>query len=507
MSDRFPPDSDQDETPLAPDLARLHTLLLREGERWRHDEPSTARLERHVQALAQRGTAARHNGHAYTHDRDDSMLADRNPVHQLPAPHDVPARRGARSRWRGLLPAAAAVLLVALAGAIFALFGPGHAGPGRATTHLATATATPAITRVTAVRPAQTRLPLPANGYLSGISFSSAHDGWAVGGLDGPASAGRHTVMIHFHDGVWTASSDTIPNASLYDVSMDSADDGWAVGTTTDPQSRMIGGGTDFLLHYTSGHWQRVDPPALQPAGFLEAGTIRAFRMLSPDFGYLAAFVDMAGPDSNTVDTRLLLLAYQHGTWTSIPNTIEANGSAAMVSPSEGWVTSETADGTSVFYHYLNGVWTKTATYPGLLYTMQVVAPRDIWAAGVTCVTKTQCQPAVYHFDGVSWAPVPAPVVAGLDWTNLGWVALTADTAGDMWYSVIDSGLTRQYDFLAYSHGAWSSIDLPVNDYGVLALTTDGNGGTWAIVHGSAPQFDVTVLYSSGTTWSVYGHS
>ena len=505
MSERFPSDSDQEEMSLPPNLARLHDVLLREGERWRHDEPSTTRLERHVQELARHGAAERHNRHGYIPDREDIMLAERNPVHQLPAAHGGPAGRGALSRWRGLLPVAAAVLLVALAGSIFALFGRGHAGPGRVTTRRATAT--PGLTHITAVRPAQMRLPLPANGYLNGISFSSAHDGWAVGGLDGPASAGRHTVMIHFHDGVWTASSDTIPNASLYEVSMDSADDGWAAGTTTDPQSRMIGGGTDFLLHYTSGHWQRVDPPALQPTGFLGSGSISAIRMFSPDFGYLTAFVAVAGPSTNTVSTHMLLLVYQHGTWTSILNSLVANGSAAMISPSEGWMTTETAGGTSVFYHYLNGVWTKTATYPGLLYTMQVVAPRDIWAAGVTCVTKTQCQPAVYHFDGVSWAPVPAPVVAGLDWTNLGWVALTADTAGDMWYSVIDSGLTRQYDFLAYSHGAWSSIDLPVNDYGVLALTTDGNGGTWAIVHSTNPRFDVTVVYTSGGAWSVYGHS
>lgn len=518
MSDRFPSDSDQDETPLAPGLARLHARLLREGERWRQDEPSTARLERHVQALAQRGTAERHNGHGNSHNREGSMLAERNPVHQLPAPYDAPARQGTRSRRRGLLPVAAAVLLVALAGSIFALFGPGRARHGNRTTATATATAV----RVTAVRPAHLLLPMPANGFLFDISFSSAHDGWAVGGtfdrfVDGQDFSNSRPVLLHYHDGVWTASSDIIiPNAAITNVSMVSADDGWAVGVIyKHPNSNAVS--MPFLLHYTGGHWQRVDPPALTPPGYLGTFAGYAIHMLSPDFGYITGEINVMPPGANTADIRFQLLVYQNGTWSSIPNTFDVSAGigVAMVSPNEGWATSGVIGSPSVFYHYLDGVWTKTTTYQGLAYTMHVVTARNIWATGMVCTTLgQQCKPLVYHYDGASWSPVTTPATQGWDWTNSGAVAITADAAGDVWVSLSSTDFSqktgpwqfREYLY-TYAHGIWALTSLPVTDAAVVALTTDGNGGTWAFVQGGPPSFTNYVLYTPNTTWSVYGHS
>ncbi|HEY7832382.1 MAG TPA: hypothetical protein VIG30_02350 [Ktedonobacterales bacterium] len=485
------------------DLAALHELLLRDGRRWRQSEPSTARLERHVQALAQLGAVT---------PKEGAMLAERNPTQVSVARRDAPPlSTRARSRWRGLLPAAAAVLLVALAGSLFAWFGAHHAGPVGVTTHSATPTATTAITRVTAVRPQQTHLPLPANGYLTDISFSSAHDGWAVGGIRVPDQPS--TVLIHYHDGVWTASSDTIPNAYLSSVSMISVDDGWAVGLTESTPT-SITNSKSFLLHYTGGQWQRVDLPTLTN---VMPESLPTIHMVSSSFGYLSGTVIVPEPDSSALGTHPLILIYQNGTWTAIPNTFAYGNGAVMVSPSEGWVAAGDGGGASTIYHYLNGVWTQTVTASGFYWTLTLVGPRDIWAASLNCVAPAPglCTPVVYHYDGISWSPASAPVIPGFDMGYLGAtrVALTADAADEVWYSLATlenvpppGGQWRYQDNLyAFRLGAWTRESLPIADGEVVQMTTDGNGGTWAIMR--SPLVGDAVLYTSGTTWSVYGQS
>lgn len=489
----------RDEAPMAPDLVALHEHLLAEGERWRRDDLSTARLEQHLQALARRDANQRSTGVVMLADRDTAVPAWRMPP-------VVPLWRPALPLWSGWLPVAAAVLLVGLAASIFTYIGTHRAEPGRLT-HVAT----PGITRVRAIQPGDTHLPLPSNVAIFDISFSSAYDGWAVGTTVSIPHAEGHTVLIHYHDGVWTASSDTIPYAYLTGVAMVSEDDGWAVGST-DGSPVDGAGAVAILLHYTGGHWQRVDLPALADKAPVK------IHMRSATFGYITGRQDTAHQGTSAWS---LLLIYQNGAWTPFPNsfhTYDTGDGAVMVSPNEGWVIS-TAFGPDSLYHYDNSTWTRAASLPRLGDAVTAVAPNDIWAAGVTCTQAYLCQPSISHYDGVSWTPVSGPETPGFEEIDFPNVTLTADAGGTVWCAVNTfvwgSGIVNEHvahdhtALYAYSHGIWTAQQLSVPGK-VAAMTTDGNGGTWAVVEADAAPalpLGINILYTSGNGWSIYGHS
>jgi hypothetical protein len=122
--------------------------------------------------------------------------------------------------------------------------------------------------------------------------------------------------------------------------------------------------------------------------------------------------------------------------------------------------------------------------------------------------------PVMHHYDGVSWSPVSAPVIQAIDQSTFPGVISTADAAGNVWFSLSlmvnatpPNGEWRwRDDLFAYSHGTWTQESLPIADGEVTQLTTDGNGGAWAIVTARNP-LGTAILYTPGTTWSVYGQS
>ncbi|HEX9036058.1 MAG TPA: hypothetical protein VF808_03620 [Ktedonobacterales bacterium] len=180
----------------------------------------------------------------------------------LTAPDLRPAsNQRPQSRWSGPLALVATILLVAMAASLFALLRTGAAGTGSG--HASPrATPTPAFMRIIAPKPVDTKLPINRGEYLQGISFSSALDGWAVGGVIVPdqvnaANVSTHAVFIHYHDGVWSVAPDSFPNLSLNDVSMVSESEGWAVGQLdVQPNATTPGGNYTgaVLLHYSGGH-------------------------------------------------------------------------------------------------------------------------------------------------------------------------------------------------------------------------------------------------------------
>jgi hypothetical protein len=97
--------------------------------------------------------------------------------------------------------------------------------------------------------------------YLNAVHFTSADEGWAVGRDYGNATAGNATaVLLHYHNGSWTSVTPPAFDGEwiLTAVHFTSADEGWAVGGTG-------------LLHYHNGSWTSVTPPAVSGEWFLTA--------------------------------------------------------------------------------------------------------------------------------------------------------------------------------------------------------------------------------------------
>lgn len=455
------------------------------------------------------------------------MLTEREPSYGTPTPD--PAPRRSRSRWRGPLAAVATVLLVAMAASVFAFMSARSAGTGNGK-HAAKATRTPGVTRVAAIQPPNTFLPMPANAYLTDISLSSAHDGWAVGGiinstlppLPGQPAIAAQGVLVHYHDGIWMSARDSFPNISLDGVSMLSASDGWAVGRVGNAS------GTDrytgaVLLHFTGGHWRMVSAPAL-------ANTHpRVIRMLSPDFGYITGEMDVANADKS-IDQFEFVAVYQNGEWKTIRVPF-ANAPVAafttqtvMVSPSEGW-TSAVEDLTkpggvqnqrATIYHYLNGVWTKSLTIEGWVTSLNAASPSDVWALAVQCVNCTEPMPRIEHYNGSIWERVNPPSqsdfskIPGFGAGKLAEQSIFDGAGSGVWVRYTAQGTAKPTSqstaMWEYINGGWRLMSQPIIGSEVMALAADSNGGLWAITLTGSP-FTTLVLYSQGKDWKVYGRS
>lgn len=530
MSDQEPTRPGQDDAALAPELARLDALLLAEGQRWRRTEPSTAGLERHVRALVQAGGPGLRS--------EDSMLTNRTMPDDRPTPRPLPTRPP--SRWRGPLALVATIMLVALAASVFAVLKNGGTGAHPTGKH---ATPTPALVRLPAPLPKDVNLPLTRNEYLQGISFSSALDGWAVGGVIVPQQANAapvttHAVLIHYHNGVWSSPADSFPTISLDDVSMLSQSDGWAVGQVDDTSTTTVQ--TDYytgavLLHFTGSHWRVVSTPALAT---LHPNTI---HMFNPDAGYVTGVVNVPSATAKgSVEQHVALAVYQNGAWTLITTPFSfPNSQVVMVSPSEGWASvlknlTPAAGGMpnpqTTVYHYRSGVWTPDHTFEGWGVSISAQSPYDVWLMASQCdnctgqMQRVETEGRIEQYNGATWTRIKP--LSQADFSRIRtagpcdliqrWIA--DDGASGVWavYVCRDTGQpvsASAYVTAMWIHtvDGWRLTPQPASGGAVVALVADHSGGTWAIEQSAsgAPQ-TTTILYSLDVLkngWMVYGHN
>lgn len=520
MSDHLPTEPGQVNAALPPELALLDRALLAEGRRWRRTDLSTAELERHVRALIQAGGPRSRS--------EDAMLTERAIPDFTPGPRPIPSRRPP-SRWRGPLALVATIMLIALAASIFAFLRTGATGTGgnQQGKH---ATPTPGLTRVVAVQPRDTALHLPTNAYLSGLSFSSAHDGWAVGGIrfpDAPSQTNIATkaIMVHYHDGIWTTGTDSFPNLALSGVSMVSATDGWAAGAldiqpnAEAPVDYYTGA---VLLHYTDGHWKTVSAPAL--AAFHP----NSIHMFAPDSGFMTGEVDIPSATApGSVDQRVALAIYHDDAWKLVVTSFDfPNSQVVMVSASEGWASSYkdlsrpggVQDQQATIYHYINGVWTPSVTFPGVVASLTAASPVDVFALATQCAACSEPSPRIEQYNGTGWERLSPPnysdtnKLPGFQHSMLTSQTIYDGASSGVWisYTTQDTDPANQHP---YATATWREkptgdgwrIVTPVIAHGeVIALTADGNGGVWALAQGDNP-LTMTILYTQGTVWTVYG--
>jgi len=185
------------------------------------------------------------------------------------------------------------------------------------------------------------------NWELSGIHFTSANEGWAVGTDRGEYYRG---VLLQYQNGVWTSiiPPDVSLEWGLSGVHFTSPNEGWSVG------DNEVGVGA--LLHYQDGLWTSVIPPNVS-GNWWGLGGVH-FTSLNEGWAVGNNYENSVG----------LLLHYQDGLWTVVaPPIVSADWGIQgtyFVSPNDGWVVGYDWNGEKgVLLHYHSlGLWPNEGT-------------------------------------------------------------------------------------------------------------------------------------------------
>lgn len=338
----------------------------------------------------------------------------------------------------------------------------------------------------------------------------SPTDAWAVGdGFKRRSVMPRSGIISHFDGKQWHIDDNAVfPDVFFSAISMGSASDGWALGSQEGDHTQPA---KPFLAHYTGGRWvpQTLNLPNV---------TLSQIQMLGPDKGWAT------GQNAAQGDYGPVLLHFQHGVWTPtmfaptnaaltqaastnavsplayhVPQSPMSGGpevsvdKAQFLSDTEGWAIGTDLDKLAV-WRYHNGQWQTVLRVPGAsvhrFLDIGANSSTDVWVLSKIGIMGPEgfspAQLAVYplstrtsggtyfllHFDGHSWANVPADSAAGAPFLD-----------GATWlpkYSVANQkqvvpGLLMNQD------GQWSSTTFPKPVNSVLSARKAADGSTLVV--------------------------
>jgi hypothetical protein len=355
------------------------------------------------------------------------------------SPARKPPQRPRPPAWR-IIPAAAAILIVALVATVFATL---H---GRQTASVP-ASGTPGTVTTPTLAPTTTGIGVPPGtapqDILLGAALSSPSEGWAVGHHDDEkldtTQINERPLLYHLVNGIWTlvALPASVPgNSDLQAVSFDAPNDGWAVG--------------DGLLHYDGTTWSYVPNPVSgqlsavqmlaphvgwatslnamseQDAIIFYDGTHWAAQAIPPQIGHIGLWdLSMLSPtegwavgdvSDTTNGTNHAIILHWHGGQWSVQSSF-ANDflqSIAMTSPTDGWAVGADQDGAPLVLHYRGGIWAPytigSYAVDGGFNKIRMLSPTDGWMTGATITTQdAQKSLTLLHYDGTTWGQVPTP--------------------------------------------------------------------------------------------------
>jgi hypothetical protein len=435
---------------------------------------------------------------------------------------DTPALNRARtaradvSRRRPYVAVAAFLLIVTLAVAVFSLVGTHRDA------HNHSVATTPQVT-TPACALSQLRAETPPYSSIRSVSMISATDGWAVGDIwNWQSPTPPATLIMRFHDCVWTQVGQSIPSAWMFNVSMSANGDGWAVGgivrylthpadnspnsiTTYEADTLQV-----FALRLIQGQWRQVTTPV---SDIQEAGA--QVHMTSATDGWMLVDGGKSHTDPYTIAEAETVLHYSDGAWTVVPTPFKTPGMSfwdlTTVTAGECWIAAyDTNTDTATIAHYQNGHWQTWSPAPSSdnyaqIMSIGVVNARDVWAVSETelfhfdgsawKVVQLPPGPPAYHglslgkliirsatdgwilhdnpgwkdgkltgalvlhFDGAQWQWVSLPAV--IDMGNLTDFALVSDTQG--WaagdgFTATSAGPVERAKFVYYDHGVWTEL-------------------------------------------------
>jgi hypothetical protein len=320
-------------------------------------------------------------------------------------------------------------------------------------------------------------VPSPTIASLSGVSFSAAGDGWAVGG----------GAILHWDGNGWHSllpPLDPPLGAELYDIEMVDADYGWAVGQTHATDETIIQtivhwdgqqwsralfeagnalksvdflgrndgwavGGAGYALHWDGAHWQEVDTPT--DYGFLEG-----VSMVTSDD------VWVVGQKSDTNDP--LIWHWTGSAWDEVTAPVSDLGLLAidMLAAANGWA----AGGMGTIIHWNGNEWLSVSSGTDSdLTDIDMLAADDGWALGSDIILR---------WNGSEWteAPFPDRLSAYQD--------IEMRAPDDGWVLANDPGVG---DVAVHWDGStWESMPLP---FWVVSIAAVSPAEAWAV--GYAP--------------------
>ncbi len=409
------------------------------------------------------------------HDDSDLTTSRATPAH---------AERRPRRRTT-FLASVAAILLVTLGAAVFALH------PAKHTTDVGgKITPTPTSASVAA------NLTSPLSRGPHGVAILSANDVWALSDNGMNTMQSAKGLIMHFDGSQWQINA-TFAGVGLIAISMDSATDGWAVGDEGTTSYKP------FFAHFTGGHWV---PVTISDVTFHPYDV----QMLSASDGYALGWGD-------SPEYQPAIAHYNNGIWktskvtvsaqaftsapviqplSAIPSNIPNIEQFQMLSDTDGWAQG-TYQNKNVVFRYHDSRWIvsyEISSDVSSIYPLGANSPADVW------VNSENGTGTLLHFDGNGWHTVSltthysfgGPFYAGAQW-------LSAYTPGTSTKSGVLAGVLHN------QNGQWSLTTLPAGISSVINIASQPDGSALAlVVNNFASTFaGVHLLRYSGGVWSV----
>ncbi len=206
--------------------------------------------------------------------------------------------------------------------------------------------------------------PNPGKGgsVVTGVTFTSAKSGWAVGAscMSGCSSGSPvvHTLVLHWNGSKWYQVKSPNPNAFnfLFAVSAHSSAGAWALGLRCGTT-----GCHPLMLHRVGFSWVRVTTP--NPG----SAVLNAVDTVSATDAWAAGSYCASGCGTNSEVDNSLILEWNGTTWSQVPSA----------SP-------------GAKFNLLTGVSADSAT--------------DAAAVGVQCAGTTTCSTLIEQWNGSIWA-------------------------------------------------------------------------------------------------------
>lgn len=218
-------------------------------------------------------------------------------------------------------------------------------------------------------------------GFTGGgaLTMNRSGEGWLVSTVGAKTDPSRTTLVLRYHDGVWSRFS-SLPG--LAQVSMLSATDGWAVDQINHTLLRYqngawthvatIAGLTQVTMVSPTDGWLAVIDSAARTSYVMRYDGQTWTKIALPDAAYTqieqivpvtASDVWVFGTASNSTDTIESAIAWHFsaGRWTLVHLNFQAHFiGASMASTASGWITGNGGDNSAALMRYDNGAWTDT---------------------------------------------------------------------------------------------------------------------------------------------------
>jgi hypothetical protein len=322
----------------------------------------------------------------------------------------------------------------------------------------------------------------------------------------------------------WTIMSTPNPSTSadeLYGVYAVNGNNVWGVGYQYGTTGTLT-----LIEHMVGATWSLTPSPNPGPPDQCGSGNV-----LYDVAGSSAIDIWAVGYYYSCSLFKPLAMRWNGTEWSVVTTPIPGgnNGNnilydVAVTSPTEAWAVGyyEASSGapTPLILRYNGTSWTQLrgARVPGatsnILYTVAVVDPNDVWAAGTYYdYANGLTEAMIQHWDGTTWTIVPCPSPGEYLTTEIN--QLVALSANDVWafgdYNDSETGLITLIEH--WDGSAWTVVPSPnasltygssnVLDAAVAVSPTD----IWAVGHyrsnETSQQKQTMTLHWDGTSWTI----